>query len=124
MYTCFYLSFYNKFLILLDWLNYITDEFYVCHVCEVCLELLHDRGLLSCISIAKFKGKDSDKEIIVHIANREAYPNGGHILYSDSVERIRRWTFMYVCPPLYIIICRTIDGTKINGVTPCDHIPT
>ena len=61
-------------------LNYIIDEFYVCQVCEVCLELLHDRGLLSCISIAKFEGKDSDKEVLVHIANREAYPNGGHIL--------------------------------------------
>jgi len=44
------------------------------------LELLHDRGLLSCISIAKFEEKDSDKKIIVHIANRKAYPNGGHIL--------------------------------------------
>ena len=35
---------------------------------------------MSCISIAKFEGKDSAKEVIVHIANREAYPNGGHIL--------------------------------------------
>ena len=34
---------------------------------------------MSCISIAKFERKYSDKEFIVHIANREAYPNGGHI---------------------------------------------
>lgn len=52
----------------------------MCQVCEVCLERLHDRGLLNCISIAKFEGKDSHKEVIVFIANRKAYPNGGHIL--------------------------------------------
>ena len=61
-------------------MDHIINLFYVYQVCEVCLELLHDRGLLSCISIAKFEGKDSDKEVIIHIVNREAYPNGGHIL--------------------------------------------
>ena len=61
-------------------MDYIIDLFYVYQVCEVCLEFFHNRELLSCISIAKFEGKDLDKEVIVHIANREAYPNGGHIL--------------------------------------------
>ena len=36
-------------------------------ICEVFLELLHDRGLLYCVSIAKFEGKDKDGEILAYI---------------------------------------------------------
>ena len=43
------------------------------------MELLHDRGLLFCISLAKFEGKDSESEILAHVANQEAFPSGGHI---------------------------------------------
>jgi hypothetical protein len=49
-------------------------------VCEIFLELLHNQGLLSCISIAKYEGKDTEKELLVHIGNEEACPRGGHIL--------------------------------------------
>jgi hypothetical protein len=49
-------------------------------VCEIFLELLHDQGLLSCISIAKYEGKDAEKEVLVHIGNEEAFPCGGHLL--------------------------------------------
>jgi len=44
------------------------------------LELLHDRGLLSCISIAKFEGKDTDSELMAHIGNTQAFRTGGHLL--------------------------------------------
>ena len=49
-------------------------------MCEIFFELLHDCGLLSCISIAKYEGKDTKKEVLVHIGNEEAFPCGGHIL--------------------------------------------
>ena len=49
-------------------------------MCKIFLELLHDHGLLSCISIAKYEGKDTEKEVLVHIGNEEAFPRGGHIL--------------------------------------------
>jgi len=45
----------------------------------VFLELLHDRGLLYYISIAKYEGKDFDGEVIAHVGNRQAFPEGGHI---------------------------------------------
>jgi hypothetical protein len=65
-----------------------TKYWGVQQVCEVFLELLHNRSLLYCISIAKFEGKDSDHEVIAHVANREAFPNGGHIFdqLSDIME--------------------------------------
>jgi hypothetical protein len=48
--------------------------------------LLHDRGLLYCVSIAKFEGKDKDGEILAHIGNPMAFPNGGHLL--EQVENL------------------------------------
>lgn len=49
-------------------------------VCEVFLELLHDHGLMYCISIAKFEGQDKDDQVLAHIGNFEAFPLGGHLL--------------------------------------------
>lgn len=43
------------------------------------LELLHDKGLMYCVSLANLKGKDSEVEIFAHVANREAFLEGGHI---------------------------------------------
>jgi hypothetical protein len=48
-------------------------------VCKIFFEILHNQGLLSCISIAKYKNKDTEKEVLVHIKNQEAFPRGGHI---------------------------------------------
>ena len=58
-------------------------------VCKLCLELLHDRGLLSCISIAKYEGKDSQSEVLVYIGNWYAFLLGGHILdqLKDLMDR-------------------------------------
>lgn len=43
------------------------------------LELPHDRGLLYCVSIAKFEGIDYELEVLAHVANVQAFPNGGHV---------------------------------------------
>ena len=43
-------------------------------------KLLYDRGLLSCIFIAKYEGKDIEKEVLVHIGNEEAFLRGRYIL--------------------------------------------
>lgn len=48
-------------------------------VCEVSLEFLHDMGLRYCVSIAKWEEKNSEKEVVAHVANGVAFPNGGHI---------------------------------------------
>jgi hypothetical protein len=52
-----------------------------CQVREIFLELLHDRGIIYWISIAKFEGKDSDDQILAHIGNPEAFPHSGHLLH-------------------------------------------
>lgn len=36
------------------------------------LELLHARGLLFCILLVEFEGKDYDLEVLAHVANSEA----------------------------------------------------
>ena len=56
---------------------------------KICLELLHDRGLLSCISITKYEVEDSQSEVFVYTGNRDEFPLGGHILdqLKDLMDR-------------------------------------
>ena len=49
-------------------------------MCEVFLELIHDHGLLYCISLAKYEDKDKDSKILAHIANPMVFPQGNHLL--------------------------------------------
>jgi hypothetical protein len=55
-------------------------------VCEIFIELLADRGLLSCVSLAKFDGKDARLEVEAHVANRETWPDGGHLF--DQLQQL------------------------------------
>lgn len=48
--------------------------YHVCFIfmlkfCKVIPKFLHDRGFLYYMSLAKFKGKDSNAEVLAHIAN-------------------------------------------------------
>lgn len=52
---------------------------YACRCVKFFMELLHDIGFLCQVLLAKFEGKDSEMEVLVHVANGEAFPKVGHI---------------------------------------------
>lgn len=61
------------------------------------LELLHNKGVLYCVSLAKFGRKDYEKEVLAHIANGEAFPKRDHVfdqlhVLVESAFRIGDWS--------------------------------